>query len=679
MSQDKPICIFVVWDSTQSDLRIQLQALERRPPPGTQVILPDSDRTGGEYLHDVLLPGLSVADRVLFVNAPRTLLLPSLAFDLGVAIGLGKRVGIEANSDYCILDLLGGSPVYEGIDLRDLYKARGVLRTEGPWFDIALPLGDFALGSEVVLCPEFSEGAVIREEIKESPQYSSWTFPSPEGKELRDAAAVARRILWVISPEGSKEHSQRRQENAGCALAAGVFCGTWWKINISGTPPLRVLRARDATPVRAVQRFESTFLDLTDLARLLREDTAAEPRTLTVERLEVRNFKNIGSLTIDLSQPSSLGGDWTCIAGINGSGKSSILQAICILLLGEKLVAELGRERLKRMLRREGAERFEAELTLVLRDGEQLRTLYLPINENGVDGSKLYSHPDYSYMPECWERLQKQVLLSYGASRNLSEYKDSRYTSLSRQVQRQMTLFDPLTQIASVDVLLEGGNGTTTAVLKTLRHLLNRVLQGELAPSAENGGRMLFDERGTEVEALDLPDGFRSTVAWLADLCSAWHQTAPPEETESCDPAKIRGIVLLDEIDLHLHPRLQRGLVPRLREALPLVQFIVTTHSPLVLSSFDRAELVVLDRNSEEGVRELDRQIFAFSTDQVYQWLMDTSPQSTVIEEKLEQGDKAEAALLLYQSIDRNEAEAKVELAERKQRIAKLRLSAPKR
>lgn len=676
MSQSKPIRIFVIWDSSQSDVRIQLQALERRPPPGTQVILPDSERTGGEYLQEVLLPGLTGCDRVLFVGSQQKGILSSLTFELGVAVGLGKRIGLGEDSARMLSrTLLMRFPKgLANISFGNLKDVRAVFGAEDSWLDMGRREVKSSPKMNVVLCPETAEGSAIREEIKESPYYSDWSFPSVFRGDLDSAALAARRLLWIIVPG----MDLGPDGNGRCAFEAGVFCGLFWKSNPAGSLPLRVLRARNAFPVRAIQRFESTFLDLKDLAFLLRTDVPSEPRTLIIEQLEIRDFKSIKSLVIDLAQPSSLSGAWTCIAGINGAGKSSILQAICMLLIGDKLVAELGRERLKRMLRREGSERFEAELTLVLRDGQQLRTLYLPINENGVDGSKLFSHPDYSYMPECWHRLQNQVLVSYGASRNLSEYKDSRYASLSRHVQRQMTLFDPLAQIASVDVLLEGGNGTTTAVLKTLRQLLDRVLQGELAPSAQNGGRMSFDERGTAVEALDLPDGFRSTVAWLADLCSAWHLTAPPEETESCDPAKIRGIVLLDEIDLHLHPRLQRGLVPRLREALPLVQFIVTTHSPLVLSSFDRAELVVLDRDAEEGVRELDRQIFAFSTDQVYQWLMDTPPQSTVIEEKLERGDDAEAALLLYQSQDRNEAEAKVEIAERKQLIAQLRRSSAK-
>ncbi|MCP4655742.1 MAG: hypothetical protein GY856_10020, partial [bacterium] len=124
---------------------------------------------------------------------------------------------------------------------------------------------------------------------------------------------------------------------------------------------------------------------------------------------------------------------------------------------------------------------------------------------------------------------------------------------------------------------------------------------------------------------------------------------------------------------LHLHPAFQRSLVPRLRAALPNVQWIVTTHSPLILSSFDRAELVLLDRDSEGGIRRVDRQILGFSSDEVYRWLMDTSPHSTVIEEKLERGDDKDVAVLLYQSEDRDEVEARQALTRRRERITRLR------
>jgi len=141
------------------------------------------------------------------------------------------------------------------------------------------------------------------------------------------------------------------------------------------------------------------------------------------------------------------------------------------------------------------------------------------------------------------------------------------------------------------------------------------------------------------VEAIDLPDGFRSAAAWIADLCSIWCEKAPSLAANG-NPADIYGIVLIDEIDLHLHPSLQRALIPRLRKAFPKVQWIVTTHSPLVLANFDVNEIIALDRDSDGNIRELDRQILGFTSDEIYKWLMGTQPTGAAIEEELRKSDE---------------------------------------
>ncbi len=385
---------------------------------------------------------------------------------------------------------------------------------------------------------------------------------------------------------------------------------------------------------------------------------------VVLEHVEIRNFKNITELNLDFTVPSSLRGDWVCIAGINGSGKTSILQAVCLLLLGEDLILELGGTRLQDLRRRTPNTRLNAELYAVVRANGESHSLHLPLNDSGLNQPKLWGHPEYARMTSIWNRLRQQTLVSFGSTRNLSTYKDTRFDHLSPHVQRQMTLFDPFTQIASVDVLLEGGE-RYAAAQRTLHRLLQMVLSPDVLnmPDPGDTGKLRFHQGAVHVGAVDLPDGFRSTVAWLAQLCTTWHETAPAEVTETSDPAQMTGIVLLDELELHLHPSLQRTLVPRLRKALPKVQFIVTTHSPLILSSFDQAELVVLDRTEETGVRSLDRQIFGFSTDQVCEWLMNTPAQSPVLEEKLASGDDANLASYLYQSehIDEQEAANRVE------------------
>ena len=86
----------------------------------------------------------------------------------------------------------------------------------------------------------------------------------------------------------------------------------------------------------------------------------------------------------------------------------------------------------------------------------------------------------------------------------------------------------------------------------------------------------------------ELGDGYRATVTWILDLIAWWFlNTVPPQEAlergEWFDASfeELTGIVLIDEIEQHLHPRWQRTLLGTLHRSFPKVQFIATTHSPL--------------------------------------------------------------------------------------------------
>jgi AAA domain, putative AbiEii toxin, Type IV TA system/AAA ATPase domain len=399
-----------------------------------------------------------------------------------------------------------------------------------------------------------------------------------------------------------------------------------------------------AEVLRTVAPSENTFR-ATDISKLQEEILRVRSRAPRLKSLSVRDFKSITSLHLDLSHKSELAGDWSCIAGINGAGKSAVLQAIALVLLGDRLSLVVGDKWLIRARRRVADKQEDAEIRAVVQIGEETLELILPIGAGRIDLEKAI--PDAEQRKKIkafWdERERYHLLLSYGAGRNLSEYVDSRHATKSDEVRRQMTLFDPLTQVASVEVLLKQAP-EHALILTLLKRLLSVALEDTALNVAPNHETLRFLIDGALVEASELPDGFRATIAWLADLCAAWCAKAP-HEAASGDPSQIRAIVLIDEIDLHLHPSLQRVLVPRLRKALPEVQWIVTTHSPLVLSSFDKSELVLLDVNAPGGIRQLDRQILGFTMDEVYEWLMGTEPQSAALDDLEGDPRNAEARL----------------------------------
>jgi predicted ATP-binding protein involved in virulence len=102
-----------------------------------------------------------------------------------------------------------------------------------------------------------------------------------------------------------------------------------------------------------------------------------------------------------------------------------------------------------------------------------------------------------------------------------------------------------------------------------------------------------------------LSDGIRTMIGLVADLAHRAILLNPHLGGDA--PRRTPGIVLIDEVDLHLHPQWQQIVLPSLREAFPGVQLIVTTHSPQVLSTVDRASIRVLHLRDEGASAEAPR------------------------------------------------------------------------
>jgi predicted ATP-binding protein involved in virulence len=128
--------------------------------------------------------------------------------------------------------------------------------------------------------------------------------------------------------------------------------------------------------------------------------------------------------------------------------------------------------------------------------------------------------------------------------------------------------------------------------------------------------RMLLTKAGVPLDVAQLSDGEKCLLAMAGDLARRMAMAAPTDP----DPLQRPVVVLIDEIDLHLHPGLQRTILPRLRQVFPRAQFIVTTHSPQVLSSV-RASQVRLLENFH--VQRLDRETFRRDTNRILDSVFD--------------------------------------------------------
>jgi predicted ATP-binding protein involved in virulence len=168
---------------------------------------------------------------------------------------------------------------------------------------------------------------------------------------------------------------------------------------------------------------------------------------------------------------------------------------------------------------------------------------------------------------------------------------------------------------------------------------------------SEDKPELVVDKRGTRLGLNQLSDGERGLLVVLIDLTRRLAQANPGLKNPAHD---AQAIVLVDELDLHMHPRWQRTIVSRLMETFPLCQFIVTTHSPTIISEVQPENLLLLRQDGNRiGVTRCG-QAYGLDANYVLEHLMGTAPRAApateaihAVEDAVEGGDLARARVRL--------------------------------
>ena len=171
--------------------------------------------------------------------------------------------------------------------------------------------------------------------------------------------------------------------------------------------------------------------------------------------------------------------------------------------------------------------------------------------------------------------------------------------------------------------------------LTVIREAISRMMPNFTNPrSALRPLRFLVDwEHDSKIQQLrieQLSDGYRTTLAMVMDI-AARMATANSLARSILDN---EGIVLIDEVDLHLHPKWQQTILPDLMRTFPRVQFIVSTHSPQVLSTVPKECIRVLGNNMEGDAVAAMPIAFSYGepSNDVLQAIMHVDPQPPVQE-----------------------------------------------
>jgi predicted ATP-binding protein involved in virulence len=144
-----------------------------------------------------------------------------------------------------------------------------------------------------------------------------------------------------------------------------------------------------------------------------------------------------------------------------------------------------------------------------------------------------------------------------------------------------------------VQQVLKADSPTSRRVLKAFEETVRRFLPDYKNLRAEGHKKptLMIDRGDTSLEVRQLSDGERGTLAMVLDLTRRLAQANPGLANPT---ASAEAIVLIDEIDLHLHPQWQRKVVGNLTAAFPKCQFIATTHSPQVIGEVEHERIQII-------------------------------------------------------------------------------------
>jgi len=125
------------------------------------------------------------------------------------------------------------------------------------------------------------------------------------------------------------------------------------------------------------------------------------------------------------------------------------------------------------------------------------------------------------------------------------------------------------------------------------------------------------------------PYTFQNLSSGYSSIFSVFSKLLMRSEYLKVSPSKLCGVAIIDEIDAHLHVTLQRKILPFLSESFPGIQYIVTTHSPFVLTSVSNAEIYDISRREQVG------DLSSYSYESVLEGLFGVSSASDILQNKI--------------------------------------------
>lgn len=330
---------------------------------------------------------------------------------------------------------------------------------------------------------------------------------------------------------------------------------------------------------------------------------------MRIKKLHLQNFRGFENLEMTFPETSNL----VVLIGKNGSGKSSVLEAIKCAL-GQITIGN-GTHSLS-IIHYRKYDTHETSIKCVLEHQEQSYSLGAISNEKTTyfskDGGLLLGNIAQSIEDKnsafpimlCFptQTTQKEDTMEVSIARKRAF---DGCLSLNRQSSRDLLVWWEEQENIENEQRLDNNyefrqrslETTRKAITAFLNNLDSKDLFKDIRVNRRNNElnpdiverKLIIKKQGEKLNFTDLSHGEKSIINIVAEIAKRLEIANPSD-----DALNGNGIVLIDEIDQHLHPEWQRNILPALAKTFPNVQFIVTTHSPQVLSSIPKEGVFIL-------------------------------------------------------------------------------------
>ena len=419
---------------------------------------------------------------------------------------------------------------------------------------------------------------------------------------------------------------------------------------------------------------------------------------MQINRLYLKNFRGFSEREFTFHDRLSI------IVGQNASGKSSLLEGLSVALGGWLCGFDgegIDKRNLIKADRRTIASKVNSamieqipvivECDATLQNGESVtwsrsltsltgRTTTVGLRQlreiTEILNKKVYAADDINIVLPIVAYYSAARLWNEPIHRERSIRKDKiRLDGYNRAVSFSNSITDAMNYVNRLAYLGNGRNGVDaksklSAILGAIRASLQTAMPGvEVYYDTDLAEFCVINHAGEYIQYSHLSDGYRCAVSLIIDICRRIMTLNPQLGADALNATS--GVVLIDEIDLHLHPRWQQNILNDLQQIFPKIQFIVTTHAASVIQSAQDANLILL-RN--DGTADLCQHAYGLDVNTVLLGVMDAKVRPEAIEEKFDAiyrlKDAGELALA-YEKVEQLERI----VGERDPGISELRIS----